>query len=1088
MTIYEKPGKFKLFLISLFLLNLTGCGLIFKQDIDEFKVFNKYDDEEVFMSTSYSDPHPVVKLGNIKIISVKNNTARIKVSGTVTDNIMDITEANAAIIKQVIFEHDSPPYVRNSVIQKKPETKDSDALCYKKNNLSESDVKNLSQPTFENGIKTVPAKVTYDEILKKSDWSPYARKGNFSTQLTVPLKRGNVEVSVKASNLIENTGYDSFSILVKENGPFLDECGNPVDNTGGVINRDSILGIIEHENTGPGLVNLIRVEGNNNSATIFISDLNKMEVGPTEEPMLLDVNEPLMAVSLGKNKKNINLEGISNLFELKYDKKKDWENGISISLHSNDFKDKQKKIIHWNYTTHSPVNYFKYAAGTTVKHIIKSSSFLDMEQLDENDIQPMKKENNKWVLDPSIKIKKVEKTEDFEKQGGYQITMHLSKEAWENHKKHLKIEIVKDDTIFGGLKNFFNPDVYDRYGYFEVVKLKTVILAVDGLAYLSIDEAMKLNKAPTFKKLFNKSTNRDNPALAALPTITFTNWPGVFSGYPPSKHGILGNAFFSREQKKMIPFGSAVSSGVFSWTNSSDNLSVVNGALNELSVDTNPRGSIYKKIADIVDNQTNVWSVHAFYTYPGQAVNPFNPFNTTSRDNNLSITSEYFDNHPIYSFHNGLAASVLDKSTANHAKIRWESHVNIDNKNKELDILTAYFSGPDNVAHAIGEKKQDSWLNLNRNNGYTEGPQLPEVDKPLMAIKDHIEKETDAQVEKVVNAIDESGYLYATLFVLVADHGLHAVKNEEDFIIQLSSDMEKPGIEKLFESAPLNKKVWGIKQKDSPAHDISTKNVVYSPNGGMAHIYLKNDNKEWTQPPKKADIEDVAGLLYIEAIGKKSSNNTEGFVSCGPSGLKPPCYKEIYKKFKGALGYPPAIFGKIPVSGPITFTTKYKWLEGVDQVTGNLEWKSVADFIQSSPRRSWPEFEARLEEMNSSRSGDIVIFMNGKKGYLTVPKGDELNGWHGGATISESEVPLMFNIFNTVDDSNKFLEKALNSTLEKAKLKEDKKYSIFRTSTNLDNSESLKKGLEKVNGKSLRNWQLGDVLEAVYSELYGGKP
>jgi len=46
--------------------------------------------------------------------------------------------------------------------------------------------------------------------------------------------------------------------------------------------------------------------------------------------------------------------------------------------------------------------------------------------------------------------------------------------------------------------------------------------------------------------------------------------------------------------------------------------------------------------------------------------------------------------------------------------------------------------------------------------------------------------------------------------------------------------------------------------------------------------------------------------------------------------------------------------------------------------------------------------------MNDRRSGDIVVIMDGRKGYLALDnENDSFPGWHGGPTVSESYVPLM---------------------------------------------------------------------------------
>ena len=62
----------------------------------------------------------------------------------------------------------------------------------------------------------------------------------------------------------------------------------------------------------------------------------------------------------------------------------------------------------------------------------------------------------------------------------------------------------------------------------------------------------------------------------------------------------------------------------------------------------------------------------------------------------------------------------------------------------------------------------------------------------------------------------------------------------------------------------------------------------------------------------------------------------------------------------------------------------------------------------------WPAFKQRIAELNhknatGSRSGDVLIVLDGERGYLTVNNQHEVYpGWHGGPTESESFVPLMF--------------------------------------------------------------------------------
>ena len=54
-----------------------------------------------------------------------------------------------------------------------------------------------------------------------------------------------------------------------------------------------------------------------------------------------------------------------------------------------------------------------------------------------------------------------------------------------------------------------------------------------------------------------------------------------------------------------------------------------------------------------------------------------------------------------------------------------------------------------------------------------------------------------------------------------------------------------------------------------------------------------------------------------------------------------------------------------------------------------------------------------------------VAHMDGPAGDLTVSEGDAFNGWHGGATASESFVPLMFNIASDAVLDKRFISSGI---------------------------------------------------------------
>jgi len=226
---------------------------------------------------------------------------------------------------------------------------------------------------------------------------------------------------------------------------------------------------------------------------------------------------------------------------------------------------------------------------------------------------------------------------------------------------------------------------------------------------------------------------------------------------------------------------------------------------------------------------------------------------------------------------------------------------------------------------------------------------------------------------------------------------------------------------------------------------LEQSNIVYSPNGGLAQVYIRSDNRTWQQPPTTDDIKKVASLLYREAVGHAGYNSSH-IQDPRITTIPPTLYEELApvtlglpdELTDGVFGSPPAIFVRYDETGFLNnFEQNYRWLK---QVTPNpagtndpsdylgVELGSIEDFIQARKDVlqqqgitdfNWPEFEKRLDEMNhknpsGSRSGDVVMIMDGRNGYLTVNlESDAFDGWHGGPTISESNVPLMFSMPGT---------------------------------------------------------------------------
>ena len=265
-----------------------------------------------------------------------------------------------------------------------------------------------------------------------------------------------------------------------------------------------------------------------------------------------------------------------------------------------------------------------------------------------------------------------------------------------------------------------------------------------------------------------------------------------------------------------------------------------------------------------------------------------------------------------------------------------------------------------------------------------------------------------------------------------------------------------------------------VEVEDNPARIFQQSQIVYSPNGGLAQFYIRSIGQTWQQPPTNQDIQRVASLLYREAIGHDKT-------------ILDAQLQQDYSQTRvlgdfsltGAFGdiAAPAIFVRInDAPEGNNFMTDYRWLKGLkpnpndpDDFT-NLDLASIGDFISAReatlPDFNWPEFEARLAEMNhknptGSRSGDIVTIMDARNGFLAVNiESDIFRGWHGGPEIGESHVPLMFAM-----PGNLFTNESGSLVATPGSL-----------TTGFNNGKS---DLALSQGAQLRNWHMGPILTEI---------
>lgn len=341
--------------------------------------------------------------------------------------------------------------------------------------------------------------------------------------------------------------------------------------------------------------------------------------------------------------------------------------------------------------------------------------------------------------------------------------------------------------------------------------------------------------------------------------------------------------------------------------------------------------------------------------------------------------------------HNAQVAAKQDEISATDAirewKKRWDKNI--------PDFTTIYFPGPDTMAQGdVGETQ---------------------VGQLVQTIHTHSDGVTDPESGRFLDYLEHRGYQYACAFALTADHGQIAFRTD-DLHRLMVKDSNGPEMLNLWEPAQAtpSRPLEQLRLLHS-TKKVADSEVVYAPNGGMGQFYIRDSDKNWAQPPANSNIEQVAQTLYWEAIGQPEGG------------------KQYVPDLENALGrYGP---GNDPINKhPAIFVRQdgfnqpYKWFI---HSQGAFVTTSIDNFInQSGMGAKWPEFARRIEELNErippsgsgSRSGDILIMTDGREGFLTEGNDHEiLPGWHGGPTVEETEVPLLFNFGYRRFRTNSFL-------------------------------------------------------------------
>ncbi|MDD2230383.1 MAG: alkaline phosphatase family protein, partial [Candidatus Cloacimonetes bacterium] len=228
------------------------------------------------------------------------------------------------------------------------------------------------------------------------------------------------------------------------------------------------------------------------------------------------------------------------------------------------------------------------------------------------------------------------------------------------------------------------------------------------------------------------------------------------------------------------------------------------------------------------------------------------------------------------------------------------------------------------------------------------------------------------------------GYDTSTLFVFVSDHGMSDVAQAADgtrasYDQQVVALQDADGINDdvgYVLDDTLGYATWAYgRAGEVEVRVIDDAQAVYSPNGGMAHIYLRPDmNLPWDSPTSLNCNSNFVVAAYFAFANSLSDNPFQG-------------------RFAAVL-----------------YRDLNNWNAGYSRVTINEQNKP-----QSSPLSTLPfdwHIESRMAELSSSRSGDVILVFGKSSGgsrYIGWNWEKEVyKAWHGEPDVESSKVPLVF--------------------------------------------------------------------------------
>ena len=452
----------------------------------------------------------------------------------------------------------------------------------------------------------------------------------------------------------------------------------------------------------------------------------------------------------------------------------------------------------------------------------------------------------------------------------------------------------------------------------------------------------------------------DETLISTLPSSTATAWVTAFTGVPPAVHGVTGNEFFIRKERK---FAAPVP------TSFSDPEPVLqtytDGYVNQLiRVPT-----VYEKMRER-DPNVLVWvAMHQvqrgadklLVTGRGVIADAFTAFLQTQLKERLTLQQS----KKVYE---ALDAEVMDTVTDQ-----------LDNEDEPLaDVITVYLSGTDQYAH-VAESG------------------------PNRARRVFLTSVTDPLMGKLRKALEKRGALKNRYVVVTSDHGHTEVVDDAEHALSTDKDEDPPGV--------LTRAGFRLRPFKLEVSEDDDFNAVLAYQGAIAFVYVadrsacpkRGQRCDFARPPRfEQDVLAAADAFYRANQEGKYVRQLKGALDM------------VLARRPRVAGSAAGASGASRASGSAAGGSSSDAVTAFQVYVGDGRLVPVPEYLKEHPHPDYIALDDRLRELAvgpaGDRAGDVLLIANNgnrdrpeERYYFSF----RYHSWHGSPSRQDSEVPLI---------------------------------------------------------------------------------